>query len=150
MLYILFAILALGAAIFLYLNPISLGYYYLSIGMFIFFIYTLGKGIVMLYFYYSRYQFYKGAEILNTSILQEEKDYVVHRANKKVKNRRRYLYLIGIFSIIAFAGIFSIEKGLIVATCIPIVLISAIEFSIGLMTTFRLNILANDITKVIE
>ena len=35
-------------------------------------------------------------------------------------------------------GIFHQEKGLIIATCIPIVLMSAIEFTVGLLTEFRL------------
>ena len=41
--------------------------------------------------------------------------------------------------VVAFFGVFHQEKGLIVATCIPIVLMSAIEFTVGLLTEFRLS-----------
>jgi len=40
---------------------------------------------------------------------------------------------------LAFLGLFHQEKGLIVATCIPIVLMAGIEFTVGLLTEFRLS-----------
>jgi hypothetical protein len=75
---------------------------------------------------------------LNNAEIKDERRYTRWRVLKKKRNRRRYIYTIVIGCIIAFLGIFHQEKGLIVATCIPIVLMAAIEFTVGLLTEFRL------------
>jgi len=97
-----------------------------------------GKGSVMIYLYRSRYTFYNEHKSLDNSEIKEERRYTRWRVLKKKKNRRRYIYTIILGSIIAFGGIFHQEKGLIVATCIPIVIMSAVEFAVGLLTEFRL------------
>ena len=112
--------------------------YYLAIGLGMLTIYMVGKGAIMIYLYFSRYKYYKNHIDLSSIEIKEERRYTRWRVLKKKKNRRRYIYTILIGCIIAFLGIFHVQKGLIVATCIPIVLMSAIEFSVGLLTEFRL------------
>lgn len=136
--YLLIGVCALFGAIGVYYLTERLGYYYLSIGLLMLSIYMIGKGSVMIYLYRSRYTFYKDHQVLQTAEIKEERRYTRWRVLKKKKNRRRYIYTIILGSLIAFGGIFHQEKGLIVATCIPIIIMSAVEFAVGLLTEFRL------------
>ena len=136
--YLLIGVCALLGAIGVYYLTERLGYYYLSIGLLMLSIYMIGKGSVMIYLYRSRYTFYKDHQVLQTAEIKEERRYTRWRVLKKKKNRRRYIYTIILGSLIAFGGIFHQEKGLIVATCIPIIIMSAVEFAVGLLTEFRL------------
>lgn len=147
MLYLGIGILILLVAILLYNLAPTLGYYYLSIGLFIFSAYMIGKGLFMVYLYYSRFKFYKKLDSFNIDQIKEEQSYINFRSKKKNKNRVRYMIIIALGMIISFMGIFHQEKGLIVATCIPIVLISGIEFGVGLLTEFRLYELNRQIIK---
>jgi hypothetical protein len=137
--YLFLGICALFAALGIYYFTERLGLFYLSIGLGIFTLYMLGKGLVMIYMYLSRYKYYKNHTELDANEIKEERRYTRWRVLKKKRNRRRYIYTIVIGCILAFLGIFHQEKGLIIATCIPIVLMAAIEFSVGLLTEFRLS-----------
>lgn len=136
--YLFIGVCSLLAAFFVYFFSQRLGLFYLSIGLSIFTLYMVGKGIVMIYMYFSRYKYYKNHIDLTIKEVKDERRYTRWRVLKKKKNRRRYIYTIIIGCIIGFMGLFHQEKGLIVATCIPIVLMAAIEFTVGLLTEFRL------------
>lgn len=136
--YLLIGVFSVLSALCVYFFTSRLGLYYLSIGLTMLSIYMIGKGSVMIYLYYSRYKYYKNYTSLNPDEVKEERRYTRWRVLKKKKNRRKYIYAIGFGCMIAFGGLFHQEKGLIVATCIPIVLMSAIEFTVGLLTEFRL------------
>jgi hypothetical protein len=136
--YLFIGVCALFAAVSVYYFTERLGLYYLAIGLGIFTLYMVGKGIVMIYMYYSRYKYYMDHIDLKNAEIKAERRYTRWRVFKKKKNRRRYIYVMVIGCIVAFFGIFHQEKGLIIATCIPIVLMSAIEFTVGLLTEFRL------------
>ena len=137
--YLLIGVLALLAGILLYCFTERLGLYYLSIGLIIFSIYMLGKGSVMMFMYWSRFRYYKSREQISQENVRDEIKYTDFRISKKHRNRRLYMYIILAGSLIAFGGLFHQEKGLILGTSIPIILLSAIEFSIGLLTEFRLS-----------
>jgi len=137
--YLLIGLVAALLSIAIYWMTVRLGFYYLSIGMLVFALYMLGKGSVMMYMYRSRFIYYKGKKEISKEDVEDEKTYTKHRIRKKNKSRRVYLYIIVIGCAVAFWGVFQQEKGLIVGTCIPVVLMSAIEFSIGLLTEFRLS-----------
>lgn len=128
---------ALGALL-LYFFSSRLGLYYLTIGLSMLSIYLAGKGAGMMYLNYSRYRYYIDYSSLNSYEIKEERRYTRWRVLKKKKSRRIYIYAIAFGCFIAFGGLFHHEKGLIVATCIPIVVMSAIEFTVGLLTEFRL------------
>jgi len=136
--YLFVGFTSLFAALGIYFFTERLGLYYLAIGLGMLTLYMVGKGSIMIYLYFSRYKYYKNHIDLTSAEIKEERRYTRWRVLKKKKNRRRYIYTILIGCIIAFMGIFHQQKGLIVATCIPIVLMSAIEFSVGLLTEFRL------------
>lgn len=136
--YFFVGVFALLASVSVYYFTERLGLYYLSIGLGIFTLYMVGKGTVMIYMYYSRYKYYVDHIDLNNAEVKDERRYTRWRVLKKKRNRRLYIYTIAIGCIVAFFGFFHQEKGLIVATCIPIVLMSGIEFTVGLLTEFRL------------
>jgi hypothetical protein len=136
--YLFVGIILLLFAAILYYFTISQGFRFLSIGFFMFFIYCLGKGAVMFYISSQRYSFYKNIETLDPKQIAEETQYTKYRIAKKNTNRRRYIYTIVISCMVAFAGIFSQQKAILMGTSIPIALIAGIEFSIGLLTEFRL------------
>jgi len=125
------------AASLIYFN-ISLGFLYLSYGLTAFSMYCLGKGMIMFFIYSRRLNYYKKSDFLESRDVQEELLYTDKRILRKQNGRRIHVYIIILGSVIAFAGIFSLEKGLIMGTAIPVVLLSGIEFSIGLLTEFRL------------
>ncbi|MBK8518727.1 MAG: hypothetical protein IPL55_21310 [Saprospiraceae bacterium] len=138
MLYIFIGLGLLTTAISLYLFNISAGFQYLSIGFFMFFIYTFGKGCLMYIVSNKRLNYFINMTDLGSQSVKEEIQYSAYRINKKKTSRRIYIYTTVICSIIAFAGIFSPYKSIMMGTAIPIALISGIEFSIGLLTEFRL------------
>lgn len=137
--YLFVGVLSALTAVLLYLFTERLGYYYLAVGMFFFSIYMIGKGSVMMYMYWSRYQYYKDRSDINSTEVEDEQAYTELRIRRKNRSRRLYMYIILFGSVTAFGGLFHIEKGLIVGTCIPIVLLSGIEFGVGLLTEFRLS-----------
>lgn len=137
--YLLIGVISVTIAVLLHFFTGRLGFYYLSIGMAIFALYMLGKAAVMMYMYWSRYQYYKERSDISLDEVADEKEYTAYRIGKKNKNRRVYMYIILLGCFVAFAGIFHQEKGMIIATCIPIILLSAIEFGVGLLTEFRLS-----------
>ncbi|MBK8082127.1 MAG: hypothetical protein IPK25_18760 [Saprospiraceae bacterium] len=75
---------------------------------------------------------------MNERYKNEEINYTGSRIVRKNKGRRLHIYVMILGSIVAFYGIFSVERGLIIGSSIPIVLLSGIEFSVGLLTEFRL------------
>lgn len=137
--YLFIGVCSFLAALGVYYFTNRLGLYYLSIGLGIFTLYMVGKGAFMTYMYYSRYKYYKYHNDLTITEIKDERRYTRWRVLKKKKNRRRYIYTIIIGCLVAFMGLFHQEKGLIVATCIPIVLMGGIEFTVGLLTEFRLS-----------
>jgi len=137
--YILIGLLAFISSVAVYFLTNRLGLYYLSIGLLILSFYMTGKGCTMIYMYNSRYRYYKKNDQLSSADIKEERRYTRWRVLKKKKGRRIYIYTIVFGCMVAFGGMFHQEKGLIVATCIPIVLIAAVEFSVGLLTEFRLS-----------
>lgn len=136
--YILVGVLSILGALLLWFFSTRLGLYYLTIGLTMLSIYLIGKGGVMIYLYYSRYNFFKKHTTLSLDEIKEERRYTRWRVLKKKKSRRIYIYVMAFGCFIAFGGLFHQEKGLIVATCIPIIVMSAIEFTVGLLTEFRL------------
>ena len=92
----------------------------------------------MIFLYQSRYNFFKGIDELDLRELKEERLYTKRRIIRKKRSRRWYTYSLIIFSTLGVSGIFSINKGVIIASCIPIVLIAGLEFGIGLLTEWRL------------
>ncbi len=136
--YFLVGVILCIFAIVLNQFAISAGFRYLSVGFFMFFVYCFGKGGAMYYVSLRRYRHYKNMGTLDAVSLNEEKKYTEYRIQKKNINRRRYIYTIIASTIIAFLGLFSQAKGILTGTAIPIALIAAIDFSIGLLTEFRL------------
>lgn len=130
-------ILLLFAGVLQYFT-ISIGYKYLSYGFFMFFVYCLGKGSVLFYSSRQRYEYYKATSELTPMMVSDEIAYTSFRIEKKHRNRRIYVYVVSLSSILAFVGIFTQQRGLIMGTSIPIALISGIELGIGLLTEFRL------------
>lgn len=137
--YLLLGVIGVGAAIGIYHLTTRLGYYYLSIGMSVFSLYMLIKGSGMIYFYRSRQIYYHDTESIDRTGILEERQYTRWRVYKKKRNRRRYIYALIAAVVCSFLGLFHQEKGLIIATCIPVMLMSAVEFTVGLLTEFRLS-----------
>ena len=136
--YLLVGVISALGSVLLHFFSTRLGLYYLTIGLTMLAIYLIGKGCVMIYLYYSRYKYFRDYEQLDYHEIKEERRYTRWRVVKKKKGRRIYIYALSFGCFVAFAGLFHQEKGLIVATCIPIIMMSAIEFSVGLLTEFRL------------
>ncbi|MFZ1788400.1 MAG: hypothetical protein WAT92_08820 [Saprospiraceae bacterium] len=114
------------------------GFLQLGVGLFVFSIFSIGKGVLTMSIYRKRLDFYQQLEVLSAKDLLEEKTYTTFRLGKKEVNRRRYIYTVIIGSIVGVAGLFLPAKSYIVSTAIPVVLYSAIEFAVGLMAEFRL------------
>ncbi|MFM2394512.1 MAG: hypothetical protein RLZZ546_2494 [Bacteroidota bacterium] len=123
---------------FLYFFTIKVGWLYLAMGLAIFGSYALVKGMLIYKVSVARFNYFKEKESLSLSDLKSEKDYNFYRLKKKEINRRRYIYTLIIGSIVAVLGIVIGEKGLIIGTIVPIVLFAGVEFSVGLLTEFRL------------
>ena len=136
--YIFVGIILLISALGLLYFTNTPGFYYLSLGFILFFLYCLGKGLFMVYLYGHKYRFFKYQSHITSSILDQEKTFTEYRIHKKNTNRRRYIYTIVLGTLAAFTGIFLPQKSLIMGTSIPIALIAGIEFSVGLLTEFRL------------
>lgn len=148
--YLFIGVCALLSAFAFYFLSERLGFFYLSIGLGILTLYMVGKGSVMIYLYFSRYKFYKNHIDLSKEEIRGERRYTRWRILKKKKNRRRYIYTILFGCLIGFMGIFHIEKGLIGATCIPIVLMAMMEFGVGILTEFRLTEYLKHLHKLSE
>lgn len=114
------------------------GLFMLGRGLLVFAVFALGKGLFVVNIYYKRLEHYKDMTSLAGKSLEEELSYTTYRLGKKEVNRRRYIYTVVLGSIIGVVGIFLPAKSIIVGSAIPIVLYSAIEFVMGLMTEFRL------------
>lgn len=124
-----------------------IGFDYLAKGFIMLGIYLFGKGVVVMYVAYRRWQYYTAYETLDEEMRIDEIQYTAYRIDKKQRNRRRLIYLLLGGSIISFAAIFTSEKGLLMGTFIPIALISGLEFAIGLMAEFRLQIYTRELRK---
>jgi hypothetical protein len=120
-------------------SKFGMGFHILSTGFFFLTVYGIGKGIAMIIIALTRYTFYMKIQKIDLTTLVQEREYTAYRIQKKSSNRRKYIYITVIASLIAFVGIFSSQKGFYTGTAIPIALISGIEFTIGLLTEFRLN-----------
>jgi hypothetical protein len=101
-------------------------------------IFLMGKGVYLMFFYRQRLTFYKSVNDLSYSLVSEESVYTKYRLSKKSRNRRAYLYITIIGVCLCFFSIFSGQKQFIMGTLIPVVITSAIEFCISLLTEFRL------------
>jgi len=136
--YVFVGMILLLFAVILHYFTDSIGYQYLAIGFFMFFLYCLGKGTFIYVISRQKHLYYWSVSTISPATLATETEYTEYRITKKNINRRRYLYSAVICSVLAFLGIFSSQKGLIMGTAIPIALISGIEMGIGLLTEFRL------------
>lgn len=136
--YLLTGLILLFSALGLYFFTNTAGFRFLSIGLFLFFLYSVGKGLVMVYIAHKRQKYYAVKKDLTHREIQEELRYTQYRIDKKYVNRRRYVWMAVIFSFFAFIGIFSSQKAIIMGTSIPVALISGIELGVGLLTEFRL------------
>ena len=136
--YVFVGIILLLFAITLHYFTESIGYQYLTIGFFMFLLYCVGKGTFIYFISRKKHLYYWSLSTVSPSTLKSETEYTEYRITKKNINRRRYLYTTVIFTVLAFLGIFSPQKGIIMGTAIPIALISGIEMAIGLLTEFRL------------
>ena len=138
MFYIFIGFIFFVCSLGLYYFTISAGFQYLSIGLFMFFIYSTGKGISLYLISKKSLAFYSERQFIDSNLMNEEIKHTEFRLQKKQTNRRVYIYVTVISCLIAFLGIFSPFKSIMMGTAIPVALISAIEFSIGLLTEFRL------------
>jgi multisubunit Na+/H+ antiporter MnhG subunit len=136
--YLFVGMILLLFACILYFFTLSLGYKFLSYGFFMFFLYSVGKGAVMYYIYSEKYKFYLKKTAMDRKAQATEIQYTEYRIAKKNTNRRRYIWTLIISSVIAFLGIFSPSKAILMGTAIPIALISGIELAVGMLTEFRL------------
>jgi hypothetical protein len=125
-------------ASFLLAFKLSPGFIFLGYGFFVFSIYMTGKGIFMYYVARQRMIFFKNQITWSSELAKDEIRYTKYRILKKKSGRRVHIYLMFIGAFCAVGGIFTTEKGLIMGTTIPIVLLSGIEFGVGLLTEFRL------------
>jgi hypothetical protein len=125
-----------GLLLFFYGN--TEGYKHLGLGLSLFGILSLGKGLIMIFLYNSRLKFYTELESLLLVHIREEKEYTDFRLSKKARNRRAYIYITVIGMITTVAGAFSDSKSVIMGTAIPITLFAGIEFGVSLLTEFRL------------
>jgi hypothetical protein len=57
---------------------------YLGLGLTIFGVLGIGKGLTMMYLYNSRLNYYKDVESLSLVMLNEEKEYTKFRLQKKI------------------------------------------------------------------
>jgi hypothetical protein len=136
--YLLVGVILMVFAIGLYLFTTSPGYFYLSIGLAIFSFYCIGKGSFIMYTSQVKMQYFQKLSELDISATNAEIAFTEFRIYKKNRNRTRYTRVVILSSVIAFAGLFTTEKGLISGTAIPIAFISGLEIGIGLLTEFRL------------
>lgn len=136
--YVVIGFILLALAGFLTYLGTTHGYKFLSIGLYMFSAYCIGKGLFMWYSYRARFLHYNAMTEMDQRHNDEEIAYTSYRIQKKNTNRRRYSYLLVISSVLAFMGIFTRQKGFIMGTFIPIALIAGIELGIGLLTEFRL------------
>lgn len=120
-----------------YLN-LSPGFTYLSIGFLLFSAYCIGKGIMIMLYSYRRMKIFDNTNHISAQLLDEEIAYTSYRIQKKHINRRVYTYMLVFFSVLSFVALFTAHKAVFTGTSIPIALISGIEFSIGILTEFRL------------
>jgi hypothetical protein len=114
------------------------GFTYLSIGFFMFFLYAGGKGAFLFFMAINKYTYFKKKIRINDADMQDEIVYTKFRITKKFTNRRWYIWVLVISTTLAFLGIFSAQKSLLMGTFIPISLISGIELGVGLLNEFRL------------
>jgi hypothetical protein len=136
--YFGFGTFLLFSSLFLFTFTQKIGWAYLSLGLFIFSIYSFSKGLYVNIAYRKRFAFYSGKEELSASEVKEEFTYNQIRINKRINNRRRYLYVMLIAIIIMIIGVLLNEKGLSIGTFVPIILVAATEFCETLLTEFRL------------
>lgn len=136
--YFGFGTLLLFSSIFLYVFTHKIGWAYLSLGLFLFSIYSFAKGLYVYITYKRRLNQYLQKTELTAQDLDNEFRYNQMRINKRINNRRRYLYVMIIGIVIMVAGILFNEKGLSIGTFVPIILVAATEFCETLLTEFRL------------
>lgn len=136
--YLLVGAILILFSIGLYAWASTPGLFMLGRGLFVFAVFAIGKGLFVVNIYYKRLEHYKKLSELKNNDLKEELTYTIFRLKKKEVNRRRYIYTVVIGSIIGVVGIFLPAKSIIVGSAIPIVLYSAIEFVMGLLSEFRL------------
>jgi hypothetical protein len=136
--YIFIGVLLAVAGFLLFQYTDAQRFKFLSISLLLFFIYCTGKGILMYIVSSQRYNYYVNTPILTSKDFKEEIVYTEYRMHKKYTNRRKYIWTIIISSMLAFVSIFTSSGAFIAGTCIPVALIAAAEFCIGLLTEFRL------------
>jgi hypothetical protein len=141
--------LAVVALLLLIFSP-SPGFLFLGYGFSVFSVYMAGKGFFMFYIARQRMAYFKKQLEWTPELAREEIRYTKFRILKKKSGRRVHVYLMFIGAISAVGGLFTAEKGLIMGTAIPIVLLSGIEFSVGLLTEFRLKEYLRILQKPIE
>jgi len=136
--YLLTATVMIGASAIGFNIGHTFGHLYLSIGLLFFGVLALGKSIFVMYIYNIRLNYYQRIAHLTEDLIKEEVKYTNFRLQKKGRNRRRYIYTVIIGFGVILLSFFTPVRGLILGSSIPVVLFAAIEFSIGILTEFRL------------
>lgn len=136
--YFGFGTFLLLSSVFLYMFTHKIGWAYLSLGLFIFSIYSFSKGLYVNIVYRKRFAYYSSKPALSSKEVKEEFTYNQKRIHKRINNRRRYLYVMIIAIIIMIIGVLLNEKGLSIGTFVPIILVAGTEFCETLLTEFRL------------
>lgn len=136
--YLLVGGLFMSFSLWSYYRGTTPGFTYLAIGFFMFFLYAGGKGTFLLFLAGKKYAYFKKSEMVTPPDVQGEISYTQYRIAKKSSGRRWYIWALIISTTLAFLGIFSAHKSLLMGTCIPISLISGIELGVGLLNEFRL------------
>jgi hypothetical protein len=120
-------------------TKMGLGFHILSIGFGFLAAYSIGKGLYIIMTSRKKFHSFLHTDELSSQAIREEIRFTEYRIAKKKINRRRYIYITVIATIVSFLGIFSTQKAFIMGTAIPIAFITGIEFGIGLLTEFRLS-----------
>jgi hypothetical protein len=136
--YLLVGVIFMIFSVWSYYRGTTPGFTYLAIGFFMFFLYAGGKGTFLLFLSVKKYAYFKKIQVISNPDVQEEIAYTEYRINKKSSGRRWYIRVLILSTTLAFLGIFSTQKSLLIGTCIPISLISGIELGVGLLNEFRL------------
>ena len=136
--YLLTASTMIGASVVGFNIGHTFGHLHLSIGLLFLGVLALVKSIFVMYIYNTRLKYYHKVDFLTKPLIEEEIKYTKFRLEKKARNRRRYIYIVIVGFGMIIIGFFTPVKGLVLGSSIPIVLFAAIEFSIGLLTEFRL------------
>ncbi|MBK8700151.1 MAG: hypothetical protein IPN29_11725 [Saprospiraceae bacterium] len=122
----------------LYAFTLRIGWFYLAMGLGLLGCFALGKAWYVRSKGSARLQYFNTLTRLEGDPLQKEVTYNSHRLEKKASNRRKYLYSLLIGCLMLVLGVVFHEKGLAIGSLVPVILFAGIEFTMGLLSEFRL------------